>query len=303
MDHENAGTSAMDALGAERVRLAGLLTSPLARSRDPVALLRRFAMNAATAIPGVASVRMDHLPTRHMMIPPTLPPTLQATMHLALRFEGWSPSLHGRPVAIDLNCGSGTPGEIARRLGMALCDVLARQSLRARDASAHGIRLPTTGPHLSTRHLHIDAALLAINRQWGVDVEGEVACGIEEIHRRTDRYHGGDRLESGGYHVVETVDPATGGMVRSIGLRTSFLAKGEVRSTQAIFDGWALDVFNMPILPHTVLTSIVGRPLGDLVSLHAALNGRIVRDIRADDHEVGRYTLTFEPDYVPLDAG
>jgi len=298
MEHEIAGIPAVDALGAERVRLAGLLTSPLARSRDPIALLRRFAMSAATAIPGVASVRMDHMPTRQMGIPPNLP----ANMHLAVRFDGWSPSLHGRPVAINLNCGSGTPGEIARRLGMALCDVLARQSLRARDASAHGIRLPTTGPHLSTRHLHIDAALLAINRQWGVDVEDEVACGIDEIHRRTDRYHGGDRLESGGYHVVETLDRATGGMIRSIGLRTSFLAKGEVRSTQAIFDGWALDVFNMPILPHTVLTSIVGRPLGDLVSLHAALNGRIVRGIRADDHEVGRYTLTFEPDYVPLDA-
>ena len=298
MDHETDGAPALDALGAERVRFAGLLASPLARSRDPIALLRRFAMSAATAIPGVASVRMDHMPTRQMGIPPNLP----ANMHLAVRFDGWSPSLHGRPVAINLNCGSGTPGEIARRLGMALCDVLARQSLRARDASAHGIRLPTTGPHLSTRHLHIDAALLAINRQWGVDVEGEVACGIDEIHRRTDRYHGGDRLESGGYHVVETLDRATGGMIRSIGLRTSFLAKGEVRSTQAIFDGWALDVFNMPILPHTVLAGIVGRPLGDLVSLHAALNGRIVRGIRADDHEDGRYTLTFEPDYVPLDA-
>lgn len=202
-------------------------------------------------------------------------PKASARSHFGVRLHGRSASLHAAVTGWTLprSVLRGTAAEQDGALHRAAARQLAVQQRRRRDGDALGDPhpFPTTPTHaLRVDHLLVDASCAAIADE---QAESDLATVIRQLlafaHTAEHRLQS-HTLNIGATSIVER------GSVRTVHMPVPILgASGATIAT--VMDR----TVEMPgiTLPMTALAALPGRPLGDLVRLHPALDGRRIETV------------------------
>lgn len=213
-----------------------------------------------SAIPGIENIDMEWSPKA------TPGPMVSVS------FQGWSPSLH----RIWTQALARMPDDIEDEDGIVdhllgcFNDVFERQRRRAEDAALIGYQKPL--PNGCIDHLHIDEAMEPLARDYGTDLRGAVHNAVGTLHGSLQVHRGGTLLRHPTMMVGETLRP--GACLRFVAPSIKIRVDGRRRA--AVHHGH-LVTLHTEHLPETTLAAAVGRPIGSLVALHPALDGRIVR--------------------------
>lgn len=230
----------------------------------PGSTLRRAFERVVAAVPGTEFFDVSAREERH------------GEQSVVLSFEGWSPTLHR--IRIDLR--SGLPNDVDPSLThehlawaalQGLGPGLAAQSKRAMDAAALGADAPL--PYREISHLHVDNALASLVARAGGDVRNNVRQAIGELHGAVTRSDGGPAMESAVHFAAERPHPE-GPATRFVSTR--HVVRDARRRPVAYLDAPYLDVVCQP-LPDSVLSAIVGAPLGRFAQVDVTVDDRIVR--------------------------
>jgi hypothetical protein len=193
--------------------------------------------------------------------------------HYAATFTGWSPSLHKVEYLLHAHCGT-DPGdpEFAEDLAASFTAVLGEQRRRLADGMAIGLIAPMEtwsegADEIETGELMVDAALVSIMRDKGLDAHDELLEVLDSVHRQDALHEGGALLEGQRGVVAETPQGRVIGMALDLGPLDS-------RHT-VTFDGLTLEITGLD-LPATALTVLAGKPLRSLIEVHPLLDGRMV---------------------------
>lgn len=232
--------------------------------------------SAFGSIPGVGGVRVHHSRTKDAV------PTHVVSVHASC----WAPSLH----EADLQIGHRTTTAlrdpaIGDELLEAFAPAIERQRRRAEAGLRHGIARPlplilvkkriggsVVQPVVEMRHMHVDAALPVLAADNGlVDLPDVLRAGVLRLLDTGD--HGSEPHDGEDLIVGENDVIVDEGGVRAVGTRIA-LHSEPGRSVH--YDGTMVSIQGRP-LAETIVAAATGRPLGDLVRLHPALDTRIVK--------------------------
>jgi hypothetical protein len=181
-----------------------------------------------------------------------------------LQFKGWSPSLHA--VGIQVKVDERTADDLIRTTE-AVRRVVAIQRSRAERSRRRGRRTPyavNNRPHLA--HLHVDRALAILTELSQYSLKATLRSRLEDMHRFTS-------YDGGANHITDKT--AVHEMDHEGGTISMTMTEIVVRDG-VVFDGSSL-VVEHDRLPATVISALVGRPLGDLVEIHPVIDGRIIQ--------------------------
>lgn len=255
--------------------------------------------SAFGSIPGVSGVRVYHSRTKDAI------PTHVVRVHASC----WAPSLH----EADLQIGHRTTTAlrdpaIGAELLQAFALAIQRQRHRAEAGLRHGIArpLPLTQakrriddrlvqPALEMRHMHVDAALAVVAADSGlVDLPEVLRAGVKRLLDTGDHSaepHDGEDLIVGETDVIIDDDGT-----RAVGTRVTLRSEP---GCSIHYDGTMVSIHGRP-LAETLLTAAAGRPLGDLVRLHPALDARIVKGAHAETNgNIDVIHVAIEPRWAP----
>lgn len=191
---------------------------------------------------------------------------------ISLTFRGYSPSLHGTWIRavepIQDEEGEGIATFVTR-----FTSVIERQRRRAADAKALGHGKPL--PKNAIGHLQIDTAVPPLALENGTDLVGMVVNLIGTLHRHDRLHKGGGMMSRAGMAIGEI---PRGDEVWRYVAPTTRIHVGDHKKAASLH-GHQLRVAGAT-MPDTILNAMVGRTVGDLVRLHPAIDGRIVRSAR-----------------------
>lgn len=212
------------------------------------------------AIPGIESINLEWSPKT------------VAGPAISVSFSGWSPSLH----RISVQAIQPLPQEdmdeeaIADQILVQLRDVFERQRRRAGDAARLGHGSPL--PNGAISHLEIDRAMIPLAQDYGTDLMGAMRNAVGTLHRNEQLHRGGALLRQPGAMVGEVLRDE--GNLRFVAPSIKIRAAGSRRA--AVHHGHLVAIY-AEHLPETALSALIGRPIGNLVSLHPSLDDRPVR--------------------------
>lgn len=283
-------------LAREQARLASLLIDPLFEFPKHVATIPCITIRRVGRLMGLSDIEADIRPNR-----------IHGGRTYRLSFDGMSPSLHRSPIGIEFSLGPGRSDfDGAVVLLRQAARMLAHQAVRRIDVERLGLDGPLHAADGEADHLMVDASLVRLARARRQDAPRLFRRGLADLHSRVTQT--GRKTNTGGAcfrhahnHVADLgrVDVAAPAM-RTYGLHADFVKGGPGRTTQAIFDGGHLHLFNTPMPAETVLAALPGRRLGDLIEVDPELDDRVIATIVPSDEEEGRTAITFEPDLVPF---
>ena len=231
------------------------------------------------AIDGVTRVTLDTV----QMGPP-------AMVRVAAR--GWSPSLHGvnlrMSTRVDLSLGADA---VAEQVLIGIAGALNVQRQRSLCASRLMGRVEPLdlGHAVDLEHVHVDASLDALCRTAGYTLRGQLPTVVRRLHEPVTDHDGGPIHATNVGFVAERGHAGHDGasMIREAGLMIPY--DGTDERPPFIYDGASLSI-HAPAIPETAAVLMAGRPLGDLIHLHPALDGRIVETIEQRDTD--RHAIT-----------
>ena len=215
-----------------------------------------------------------------------------------ISFFGWSPTLHRIHVGTTVDAVTGATDEFLFRLH----HNMSAQRRRAEEGGRLGFLGPLTD-HAVINHLHTDRSLAEMHRSDPTlpPLFQELTKACAALHR-VSTYRGTPAFGTRHGSLWETTDG--GETVRLIGSRVRFTPDG-VRTgpppgqeIQATFDGIVVEIPTDP-LPETMLKTLVGRRVGDLVRLHPEIDERVIRQVVNSD-EKQRVIVGVEPDAVKV---
>ena len=216
--------------------------------------------------------------------------------------RGWSPSLHELAIDYvrDVPIRSGALTITAHDAAHAFDDAVAEQRRRASDAMSMGRPTPLDVDDDSNsyadvrrpvcRHLLVDRALPVLAHLDGDDLGRLVAASVHELHRLPSDSMGGPLLADATTYVIEDVAARLVGVLVPI---------DTVDGKPSTFDGRWLRIGGGVDLPETVVGSLVGRKVRDVLPLHATIDDRIVVEAIASDDE-GNLALRLETLTIPM---
>lgn len=197
---------------------------------------------------------------------------------IEIRMNGWSPTLNGISMRFDtavcsrINGRATTLEEIVHEATTRLQAILDRQRERAKDAAARGMAKPASSG--TVEHIDTDVAFARVVASVGKDPAGVLDGAMRRGHSDSNvDAKGGRILAVSGAHVAEY--PIDEGHWIRVCLPHVKLRDAQGRHT-VTWRGHEIEVPSAQ-LPDSVLTTLVGRPLGDLVMVHPLLDGRIIR--------------------------
>lgn len=254
------------------------------------AAVRTRLQQIFAAIVGVSVVRIDG----HARGPKTL---------VSLELSGWSPSLHlisaqymvtmDRPAArVPDQVAEAFRPHAMEQLGRSMAGMHLRLTaplpLSGRNGPG-GVRVASGHPEM--RHLLVDASWPAVAASAGEDPVAALAKTVSTLHNGAIAWSGGNHLEQNGRVILEC---GLGRLVAdSMDVPIADVA------VSASYDGLALIIYGRAF-PETALVAASGRPLRDLVELHPALDGRIVREAESEPDKGRQTVIQFEPLLIPF---
>lgn len=152
------------------------------------------------------------------------------------------------------------------------------------------------------QHLHVDRALVEMCRNTSRIAWDRATHAVSTICTAVSAlYDGGPRVATSSGFLEETPRADGGLALRTVGFPVLLHHDGSINPPVGVqkpsFDGAEL-VLPDAQLPDTVLSAIVGRPLGDLVRVHEEIDERIVTAATRGADGVAR--LALDPDLVPV---
>lgn len=267
------------------IRFAADVTDRFARdATNPQEALRQAAIDALHGVPGLSGIQA------------TLGRTGISGRGIVITATGWSPSLHALKQTRSVVFRSEAHADVLAAVP-AIADAVARLAARAEDAA----RLDLDGPipvqtDSAVLHLHVDSSLAAMTAWEPSCLNGARGgvCGAHDMAAWAAPI--GPTVYTGTGRVREYGRPHGAASIRQVGwpfrMRTGDKA--------ALYDGTILQ-FEAGALPMSVMAAMPGRRMDALLALHPGIDHRRIATADADDLG-GRtaYTLTFEPDPVPL---
>lgn len=295
LQHEDA-----DAVTARLSRIALADPSPLAKAQQIV-------LDEMRRIDPAASISETQTP------PPVVPgmTLLLRDLTITATMTGWSPTLHADRITSSRSYRTRDDQKSgAVRLIEDFAPLIATQTARAKEGMRRWGRSEPLPSHTISAtcvdHLHVDRALDALCRrtEWSAAARARRTVSsmctsltlVDAHHTRTSSTFG---------FMEEAPGPDPRFAVRSVGFLVHFDGRGGIDPVHGFgrpsFDGRDV-VLPDASIPHTALSAVAGRPLGDLVRLHDELDGRIVLSAIQDSGGSVKATLATDPaPLVPTD--
>jgi len=285
------------------------LSKPIDLSRGQNAIPADLEARIHTLVNGVPGVRRWGID----VLPGTLPGDHVATVFI----RGWAPTLHESPIAVKIPTREDPFSEaFANEVLARVRDVMGRQKARAADGVSHGIAQPLSlspmvrvanglskPDRLEMRHLHVDASLAALMpRESPANLPDLLRQAVTSI-LNGDEDDPGDHMTRGDAEYL--LESGTDPMIRSVGFQITLTGGMDTPGQWSSYDGNDLLISGRTV-PETVASTLAGRQLRDLVSIHPALDSRIVAEAHPySDNSAGPHPMLrirFEPDWLPWSA-
>lgn len=214
---------------------------------------------------------------------------------VVIEFSGWSPSLHRLDHRLTVHPAADVEeADYAGSVIDAATGILQRQTMRHRAGMEFGLSYPLPANSdfkdpPETRHLTVDSALPLFSPAGDADLVEELQEAIGLMHQRVCEEDGDALFASNAYALHCGLGHLVGANVER-----------EATGCRMVYNGMSLDIYG-PSVPETAITQLAGRPLGDLMLIHPAIDGRIVRTAESGDAgQSPRLKVTLVPDAVPF---
>jgi len=229
---------------------------------------------------------------------------------VSVEMQGWSPSLHRIDIQYARDMGGVAPEDLTTHMvDKAFMDAIVEQGERSKagmfmelhaplplrpSEPASAMRNPVKRSSMfakaEMRHLLVDASLPAVAASDGEDLDSMLRKLLDETHRAGKAWEGGSYVSDLTGHIIEC------GLGRVIGAEVDVTLSNAPGGGYGTYDGLALHLRGVT-LPETVLIHAAGRPLGDMIKVHPALDGRVVQ-MAETEAGAAAMVVRFEPSLI-----